>query len=153
MAEERTKVWIDKFQTRLFLRMGWYWVIYQVALWNLVFLWRLVHEGEGNLLEQYGRFCLDYAPALVGSVIVLPFLAWDAVKFAHRAVGPIFRIRQSMRALAAGEMVRVVKLRQADFLTEMQDDFNGMLEAFQRRGVPVLEPLDAAGADAKRQPA
>src|SRR5947208_590704 len=48
MRDERKKVWIDGFQTKLFLRMGTYWLIYQLGLWNLVFVWRLLHEGPGN---------------------------------------------------------------------------------------------------------
>jgi hypothetical protein len=153
MADERKKVWIDSFQTRLFLRMGGYWLIYQVTLWNLVFVWRLLQEGPGNLLDQYGRFCLDYAPALLGCLVLLPFLAWDAVKFAHRVVGPVYSFRKTLRALAAGEAVRPVRLRRDDFLTEMRDDFNAMLEAFQRRGVPVLKPAEPATPGQERQPA
>ena len=153
MPEERQKIWIDTFQTRLFLRMGGYWLIYQVTLWNLVFVWRLLHEAPGNLLEQYGRFCLDNAPALVGCLALLPVLAWDAVKFAHRVVGPVQNIRKSMQALAAGEAVRPVRLRRGDFLNEMRDDFNTMLEAFQRRGVPVLKPAESGPQDQERQPA
>jgi methyl-accepting chemotaxis protein len=153
MPEERKKIWIDTFQTRLFLRMAGYWLIYQVTLWNLVFVWRLLHDGPGNLLEQYGRFCLDYAPVLVGCLALLPILAWDAVKFAHRLVGPVYSFRKALRALAAGDAVRPVKLRQDDFLTEMRDDFNTMLEAFERRGVPVLKPADDAAPDQERQPA
>jgi hypothetical protein len=151
MRDARKKVWIDHFQTKLFIRMGWYWMIYQVSLWNLVFVWRLLQEGPGNLLEQYGRFWVDYAPALVGCLALLPVLAWDAVKFAHRVVGPIYRFRKTMQAVAAGEAVRPIKLRQGDFLTEMQDDFNTMLDALQRQGVPVLAPgADARGSE--RQP-
>jgi methyl-accepting chemotaxis protein len=152
MREERTKVWIDNFQTKLFVRMGWYWLIYQVSLWNLVFVWRLLQEGPGNLLEQYGRFWLDNAPALVGCLALLPILAWDAVKFAHRVVGPIYRFRQTMRAVAAGEAVRPIKLRQGDFLIEMQDDFNTMLEKLQRQGVPVLAPTEVGANGQRPQP-
>jgi hypothetical protein len=153
MRQERTKVWIDNFQTKLFIRMGWYWLIYQVSLWNLVFVWRLLQEGPGNLLEQYGRFCLDYAPALLGCVALAPILAWDAVKFAHRVVGPIYRFRKTMRAVAAGEAVRPIKLRQGDFLVEMQDDFNAMLDALQRQGVPVLAPADTGSKKPEHLPA
>jgi hypothetical protein len=144
MREERKKVWIDSFQPKLFLRMGWYWLIYQVSLWNLVFVWRLLQEGRGNLLEQYGRFCMDYAPALVGGVVLLPILAWDSVKFAHRLVGPIYRFRKTLQSIAAGEAVRPIRLRQGDFLTEMQDDFNQALETLQRQGAQVLKPTESA---------
>jgi hypothetical protein len=49
--------------------------------------------------------------------------------------------------VTAGEPVRLIKLRQGDFLLEMKDDFNGMLEALQRQGVPVLKPADPAQED------
>jgi hypothetical protein len=151
MHEERKKVWISGIQTRLFLRMGVYWLVYQVCLWNLVFVWRLLQEGTGNPLEQYGRFCLDYAPALLGSAALLPFLAWDAVRFFHRVVGPIYRIRQTMQAVAAGERVRPVKLRDGDLLIDMRDDFNRMLEALDRQGAPVLKSAEPAEAGKRHQ--
>jgi hypothetical protein len=153
MAEDRKKVWIDRIQTRLFVRVGIYWVVYQVSLWNLVFVWRLLHEGPGNLLEQYVRCCMDYSPVLLGCLLLLPVLAWDAVMFTHRVVGPLHRFRSTVRALADGEPVHPVRLRDGDFLTEMRDDFNRMLERLQRQGVPVLKPADPAVEPEKRQPA
>jgi hypothetical protein len=153
MGEGRKKVWIDAIQTRLFFRVGVYWLIYQISLWNLVFVWRLLQEGPGNLLEQYGRFCLDYAPVLVGCLVLLPVLAWDVVKFTHRMVGPIHRFRTTIQALAAGTPVRPIRLREGDFLTDMRDDFNQMLETLQRQGAPVLKPADPPAEDAQRRPA
>jgi methyl-accepting chemotaxis protein len=153
MSEERKKVWIHVIQTRLLVRLGMYWVISQVCLWNLVFIWRLLQEGTGEPLEQYGRFLQDFLPAIIGSVLVFPVLAIDAVKFAHRVVGPIYRFRKTMQALAAGETVRPIRLRRDDFLTEMRDDFNQMLDTLQRQGVPVLKPAQSEGGDTPRQTA
>src|SRR5205823_6087724 len=153
MREDRKKVWIHNIQTKLFLRMGFYWVIYQVGLWNLVFAWRLLLEGPGNVLEQYGRFCLDYYPAFVACLVLLPFIARDTVKFTHRVVGPIHRFRQTLQSVTAGQPVRLLKLRDGDFLEEMKDDFNAMLEALQRQGVPALKPTEANEKDEQRQPA
>jgi hypothetical protein len=151
MSDDRKKVWIDAVQTRLFVRMGIYWLVYQVSLWNLVFIWRLLQEGPGNPIHQYGHFLADFAPALVAGLLVLPFLVWDAVKYTHRVVGPIYRFRKTLQAVAAGEPVRPVKLREDDFLTEMRDDINHMLESLQRQGVPVLKP--AAAEEQQRQTA
>jgi hypothetical protein len=153
MTDDRKKVWIDGIQTKLFIRVGIYWLVYQVSLWNFLFVWRLLQEGPGNPLQQYLRFLDDYYPALIGSVFLLPVLAWDAIKFAHRVVGPIYRFRKTLQAVAAGEAVQPVKLRQGDFLTEMRDDLNQLLEALQRKGVPVLKPAEPGSQDAHRQPA
>jgi hypothetical protein len=62
----------------------------------------------------------------------------------HRLVGPLVRFRKTMQDIAAGEVVRPIKLREDDYLTEMRDDFNQMLESLQKRGVPVLAPVDPA---------
>ncbi len=152
MREDRKKVWIDGFQTKLLWRTFLYWLIYTVSLWNLLFVWRLLEEGPGNPLEQYFNFFLDFYPALVVFVLVFPVLAYDAIKFSHRLVGPLYRFRRTMQAVADGEPVRLIKLRDGDFLTEMRDDFNRMLETLQRQGVPALKPADADG-DQERQPA
>jgi hypothetical protein len=153
MRDERKKIWIHTIQTRLLIRMGFYWLIYQVALCNFLFVWRLLEEGPGNPLEQYGRLLQDSYPALIGSVLLLPVMLWDLAKFAHRVVGPIYRFRKTLQALAAGQAVRPVKLRQDDFLTEMRDDLNQMLDTLQRQGVPVLRPAEADVESAQRQPA
>ena len=49
----------------MFVRVAVYWFIYLVTLWNLLFVWRLIAEGPGNLLEQYWRFLQDFYPPLV----------------------------------------------------------------------------------------
>lgn len=105
-----------------------YWFIYQVTLFNFLFCWRLLSEGSGNLLEQYGRFIVDYWPIFICFLIVVPALAWDAMKFCHRVAGPIVRFRQVSRDIALGKPVRRVKLRDGDELLDLQDDFNAMLD-------------------------
>jgi hypothetical protein len=142
MKNERTKVWIDEFQTRLFFRIGIYLLFFLLCLGNLLFIWRLLEEGPGDPLEQYSRVFVDFGPAFIFLAILMPVLAWDAIGFSHRLVGPLVRFRQTLQALAAGEPVRPIKLREGDFLTGLRDDFNEMLEALQRQGVPVLKPAE-----------
>src|SRR5688500_13770381 len=89
MREERKKIWIDEFQTRLFWRILVYLVIYFVTLGNLLFIWRLLVDGPGNPLEQYVGAFVEYGPALLFLLLLLPILAWDAIRFSHRLVGPL----------------------------------------------------------------
>jgi hypothetical protein len=153
MHDERKKVWIDAIQTRLFVRLALYWFISQVCLWNLVFIWRLVQEGPGKPLEQYGQFLQDFAPAILGTLLLVPVLAWDSVSIAHRVVGPLYRLRRAMQDLANGQAVWPLRLREGDFLTELRDDFNRMLETLQRQGVPVLKPAQPEEEKSERQSA
>ena len=153
MREERKKVWIHNFQTRMLLRIGCYWLIYLVAIWNLLFVWRLLVEGPGNLLEQYWRFLQDYSAPLILFLALMPLAAWDAVKFAHRVVGPLVRVRHSLQDITAGNAIRPLRFREGDYLGELRDDFNAMLESLQRRGVPVLKPAESEEASGERKPA
>jgi hypothetical protein len=153
MSDDRKKVWIHAFQTRMLLRIGCYWLIYLVVIWNLLFVWRLLVEGPGNLLDQYWRFLQDYSAPLILFLALMPLAAWDAVKFSHRLVGPLVRVRQAVRDLAEGNPVRPLRFRQGDYLGELRDDFNGMLEALQRRGVPVLKPAESDEPSTERKPA
>jgi len=154
MAEERKKIWIDVFQTGMLRRTFFYWLFYTLSLWNLLFIWWLLREGPGDPIQQYVDFFLHSYPALVVCAAVFPVLAFDAITFSHKLVGPLHRFRKTIQALADGEAVRPIKLREGDFLVDMRDDFNRMLETLQRHGVPVLKP---AGADEEepqqRQPA
>jgi len=151
MSQERKKVWIHAFQTKMLIRIGVYWLIYLVTLWNLLFAWRLLQEGPGNILEQYGRFLQDYYPPLILLLVLLPIAARDAVKFAHRLVGPLVCVRRGLQDLAAGQPIHPIRFRDGDYLLELRDDFNAMLEAFQRRGVPVLKPTEPAKVDGQRK--
>ena len=56
------------------------------------------------------------------SVLLLGILfILDAVKLTHRVVGPLYRFRKTIQALAAGEEVDPVTLRKDDFLQEMKE--------------------------------
>ena len=153
MSEGRKKVWIHGYQTRILLRISCYWLIYLVAIWNLLFVWRLLVEGPGNLVDQYLRFLRDYSAPLILFLALMPLAAWDAVKFGHRVVGPLVRVRHTLRELSDGKPVRPLRFRDGDYLGELRDDFNGMLEALQRRGVPVLKPAEADEPSTERKPA
>ncbi len=63
MAEDRKKLWVDQFQTRLFIRIGAYMLIYLFCLGNLLFIWRLLEEGPGNPFQQYTSVMFENAPA------------------------------------------------------------------------------------------
>lgn len=154
MREERKKVWVDVFQTRLILRISVYLGVYLIGLANLLYIWRLLRDGPGNPLQQYLATLVDYAPALASLAVLMVVMAYDTIRFSHRLVGPLVRFRKTMQAIADGEPVRPIKLRDGDFLNELRDDFNKMLEALQKQGVPVLKPIDqSAPKDQQRQPA
>jgi hypothetical protein len=153
MRNDRKKMWIDQFQTKLFIRIGVYMGFYLFCLGNLLFIWRLLEDGPGNPFYQYAQVMADNAPALICLLVLMPFLIYDAMQFSHRLVGPMVRFRRAMEAITRGEAIRPLKLREGDFLNEFRDDFNQMLLVLQKHGVQVLLPNDGAEESKERQTA
>ncbi len=144
MAEERKKIWVDPFQTKLSMRIGSYLGLFFIVFCNFLFAWKMIDEGPIDPARQFFEVLRANAPVFVCILILVPVMAWDAIRFTHRLVGPMVRFRATMQAIAQGEPVRPVKLRQGDYLEDLRDDFNKMLEELQKRGVPVLKPADPA---------
>jgi hypothetical protein len=147
-CDDRKRVWIDQFQTRLVLRLAAYMALLPLVLLNLLFAWKVAVEGINNPPEQLLELLREYLRLGVCLLAVIPAMLWDAIRFSHRLVGPLIRFRRCAQDIARGEPVRPIKLRDGDYLTEFRDEFNEMLEALQRRGVPVLQP-DAARTEDK----
>ncbi|MBI2806475.1 MAG: hypothetical protein HYX68_15955 [Planctomycetes bacterium] len=144
MGEDRKTVWVDPFQTRLSLRIGGYLAVFFVVFCNLLFVWKLCTEGVTDPVGQFLETLRANVPVLVCLIFLVPVMAWDMIRFSHHLVGPLVRFRHAIKAIADGEPIRPVKLRDGDHLTEMRDEFNRMLEELQKRGVPVLKPADPA---------
>jgi hypothetical protein len=149
MKQQRKRIWIDPFQTKLFVRIIILCLIYQVALWILLIGTQQVVVCLETLLQQPlpgGRW------VLTGAVLLLlaPLLIMDVVRFTHRLVGPLYRFRKIVQALADGEPVPRVRLRRGDFLHDFKDDFNRMLTTLEEKGLVVI--ADAAKDDTAKQP-
>ena len=149
--QERKKVWVDPFQTKLSMRIGGYLAIFFIVMCNFLFAWKMIDEGPINPWQQFVDMLRNYLPVFICLFVLVPVMAWDAIRFSHRLVGPLVRFRKTIQAITGGEAVRPIKLREGDYLTDLRDDFNQMLEELQKQGVPVLKPTDPAQADIDAQ--
>lgn len=155
MSEHRRRIWIDSFQTGLLLRIILYCVVYQLVAWAFFAICEAIDERICKMGVQ-GHFLSNHLlRSVLALLILIPPLTLDAVRFAHRLVGPLYRFRRTVQAIAAGEPVPLVKLRTGDFLTDFRDDFNAMLQHLEQQGfvlvkapgtsetVPTPQPLAA----------
>jgi nitrogen fixation/metabolism regulation signal transduction histidine kinase len=128
--------------------MALYFVIYQAAVWAFVVIERHLFA---TLTSMVGHGVVSTCMLLFSlTVVFIGFLfIYDAVKCVHRVVGPLYRFRKAIQAIAAGEEVGLLQLRKDDFLQEFKDDFNQMLEALERRGAITLKPADAGSETSK----
>jgi nitrate/nitrite-specific signal transduction histidine kinase len=132
----RRKIWIDRFQTHLSIRIGLYCVLFQVAVLAVA----RIAMGLEAMQDSLGGWvsCFAWFGA-IGMLGLLGFLfIRDAIRLAHRVVGPLVRFRAALKAVAAGEPLSLIRLRKGDYLQELKDDFNEMLKALEEQGAVVL---------------
>jgi hypothetical protein len=137
VRQKRTKIWIDRFQTTLSVRLAFYFLMYQVTVWAL--FW--IDTKVASLGDSLGAAASAYGFVLTPLITIglgLLFI-YDALKETHRFVGPLYRFRKTIQAVTAGEDIRLVSLRTGDQLQEMKDDLNAMLRALEERGAITIK--------------
>ena len=93
-------------------------------------LWQVLRGGDFSapLSKLMLTGMAETAPVFIILLALLPIFVRDTVTFSHRFAGPVYRIRQGIKGLAAGEDVRPIRLRKGDFWKDVAEDFNTMLE-------------------------
>lgn len=139
MREQRRKIWIDRFQTHLAMRIALYFILYQVAVWAIVIIEHNIFLALQELLgaaAAYSLILLGIPVLIMGALFI-----YDAIKVSHRVVGPLYRFRKTIQAVTAGEPLDLITLRHGDFLQELRADFNEMLTALAQRGAVTLKTM------------
>jgi hypothetical protein len=119
--------------------------VYQVAAWALFALCELISVIGAERGAEVPYFQNPLVRCSLVLLILTPPLILDALRFAHRLVGPLYRFRKTIQAIATGEEVEPVKLRKGDLLLDFQDDFNAMLRYLEHQGYVVLKRPAAGG--------
>lgn len=130
---KRSRLFIDEsVQTAVLLRAGWYWVACLIAQMLMAVFFAAVNSATGD-----PRFWWHLQLTVLAAAALLPLILWDLLKLSHRWVGPVYRLRESLRALGRGESPPPVFFRKYDFWQELAIDLNKVSEelALRRRNV------------------
>ncbi len=127
----RKKQFIDRsVQGALARRIVLQWLLFFAASVVVLPLWQLLLSGD--LLRPFSQGMIDMwvqnAPVFVILLALLPAFVWDTVTLSNRFAGPMYRLRGTLRHLAAGEDVQPIRFRKGDFWQDVADDFNLVLE-------------------------
>jgi len=144
--EKRRQKFIDRHvQGGLVLRAVMYWCFCLLTLSLFTMCWTIL-TGERRTGPQLAEHLwTTYAPAVIGSLLLLPIVAMDAVKFSNRFAGPIYRLRNALKAAAAGDPVRPIQFRDGDFWHDLAESFNAAL--VPDRSAERAHPAPAAPAE------
>ena len=65
--------------------------------------------------------------------IYVLFVVLISAILSHKMAGPVYRFEQTCKAIAKGDFSQRVHLRKGDQFTELQDEFNKMMDVVENR--------------------
>ncbi len=135
-----------KLQGALVARVVLYLVVVMFDIGATFAFWRLITPQIRLLSPHWEALWFEYGLAAVVALLLLAVVITDIIRFTNRFVGPILRLRRSMRAVARGEHVEPIRFRHNDFWQELADEFNAVLARVQQ---PTAEAAHAAPEEAE----
>ena len=118
----------SKLQGSLLMRSIGYWCFCVLAIGMVLLLWQVATGPHRPFLSYFSlhEIVERHGAVVLASVLLLPILLLDVLIITNRFAGPLYRLRRSMRALAAGEHVQPVVFRDGDFWHDVADEFNAV---------------------------
>lgn len=145
----RKHLFVDpEIQGALVARAVLYWVVCLLTVTLILLCWRVL-TGPVRLFHQHlGDMWYIHGPALIVVLLLLPLVIIDLVRLSNRFVGPMLRLRRSMRDLARGEYVEPIVFRRGDFWAEFAKEFNGVIARVNAQTPPPQPEQDELGEPA-----
>ncbi len=76
----------------------------------------------------YDQFIPIVASFFYKIIIYVLFVVLISAILSHKMAGPVYRFEQTCKAIAKGDFSQRVRLREGDQFTELQDEFNKMMD-------------------------
>jgi hypothetical protein len=138
--KQRKHLFVDpKVQGGLIARVVLYWFICLVTIAMILLCWRIITGPARVFYTHFDAMWFHYGPVFVTSLLLLPLVILDIIQFSNRFVGPMLRLKRSMRQLARGEEVAPLEFRNSDFWQDVAVDFNALRERIQASATPKVD--------------
>jgi len=95
-------------------------------------------------LEHVKTFARHSAPMLVVLLCLIPVFIRDTLTLSNRIVGPICRLRDTVKRMGEGEEVPPLKFRRNDMWEDLPELFNRMVARLQAEETPAPPAYESA---------
>lgn len=112
-------------QGKICLRVAVYWLI--CALTLAILLTGRDALGAGTEVDN-SITTGAVLRAVASSLLILPLVLFDCLIFSNRFVGPIWRLRREVKAIANGQSGELIRFRPGDEYQELIGDFNRVID-------------------------
>ncbi|MDX1963382.1 MAG: hypothetical protein SFX18_09530 [Pirellulales bacterium] len=136
-GQTRKQLFVDPHvQGNLALRVVGYWLALVVTAIVMLITWRMFTGPARVFYTHFDDLWFQYKLPFIASVLLLPIIVYDMVRFSNRFSGPLLRFRRGLRQLASGEPTQQMQFRAGDFWSELAEDYNlvaARLELLERQ--------------------
>lgn len=119
-------------QGRLAWKVVVYWFFCLLAVEVFVACWVVWLDRPTSSLQLVGIVMRVCALPFAASLLLLPIVVFDSIRFSHRFAGPMVRLRRGMKDLAEGRVARAVIVREGDFWEDFAEDYNRVVDRVDR---------------------
>jgi nitrogen fixation/metabolism regulation signal transduction histidine kinase len=152
----RQTMYIDPVvQGQLIRRVLLHWICFvTTVLFTLILVESLTAHESNNTVEHLQSALSRHLFFFIVLATMLPLFVMDMVRISHRFSGPLLRIRQSFRTVANGGTFQPIRLREKDFLQDLTDDYNRMMEHLDAPidfEASLLEAMQSTGEIGKKR--
>jgi len=132
----RKKTYVDpQVQGAIVRRLVIHWVSYVSVAAAVAFCLQVLSNPVQPLGKHIQEAWWTHGLFLLVLVFLLPVFVIDTIKLSHRFVGPIYRLRETIRNIAQGDPPPRLKFRDFDFWQGMAQDFNLMVDRLSGRDI------------------
>jgi hypothetical protein len=122
---QRWQLFVDRpIQGALLIRAAVYWAVCLLTQQLIVFLFVVATSWSDDFQTNGSRLLWHVQVSTVASLAILPIILLDVLKLSHRWVGPVFRLRATLKSLTLGEPVPPIRFRERDFWQDLARDMN-----------------------------
>ena len=120
-----------RFVTRLFLLLLSIAAITSLASSGL--LWKNMYSSDSNPALLTSALIAVSVTILIELLIAVPIVIFFGIRYTHRVVGPMKRLKQMLDAIGNGDFSQRITLRENDVLKDLAAAINQMAEKLQQR--------------------
>jgi hypothetical protein len=124
-ANRRRRLFVEpRMQGLLVFKVLVYWMTSFVTIGLMLTCLSIFNDQPRNSVELFAGMWAKLTPALLASLLMLPLIVIDCIRWSNRYAGPMVRLHAALTKLAEGQAVAPLKFRQGDLWAEMAEQFN-----------------------------
>ncbi len=123
----RKKLYVNRqVQGALILRSVLHWYFYMCAILLTVVVFTVIRDPSQLAIKLVFKSFIYFSPAIIASVVLLPFFIYDILKASNKVAGPIHRLRHEMKKVTSGENIKALRFCDGDHWADLAEEFNLM---------------------------